>query len=471
MNTLIKNGLIVNANSRNSADIFVENSIISEIGKNIPDAEKRADEIVDATGLLVLPGAIDVHTHFELPFGNAISADDFFTGTRAAACGGVTTIMDFVTPEKGESLMDALVARRKLADSKVCIDYGLHVSLPGSGYDGITNRIEEMLDVVAAGITSFKVFMTYAFRATDDEFKAMLSKAKELDALIMVHAEDHKKLEELRAKFIAEGKTDAWHHYLSRPENVETKGVETAIKLAKETNASLYIVHLASAGGLKAVERAKKEGVHVFAETCPQYLHFTNDVYKQSDGQNYVCSPPIKSKESREALWEGIKSGLISTVATDHCPFTLEEKLWGKDDFTKIPNGVMGVENLYPYMLSEANKGNISFERVVELCCANPAKIFKLAPKKGQIAVGADADIVLYDPCKDFQVSVKNIHSNTDYTIWENVKLNGYPVTVYSRGKIIYKNGEFSGTAGTGKYLSNHCKSPSGHFDLLGESC
>ena len=461
MNLLIKNGLVIDAYGTRKADVAVEDGIILSVEQNIEPGAQT--EVVDASGLLVLPGAIDVHTHFELPFGDISSADDFYTGTKAAACGGVTTVVDFVTPEKGENLVKALEKRKKLAKKKVCIDYSLHM-----GLSEVNNRVmTEMADVVRAGVPSFKVFMTYASRITDEEFARTLTRAKELNAVVMVHAEAHNILERRKAEFLEAGKTDAWFHYLSRPEAVETKAVKKAIELAKKARTELYIVHLASEGGLKAVKEAQNNGYPIFAETCPQYLNFTNEVYKRPDGRNFVCSPSIKGKRSQDALWNGVRKDRlnknrgpylgvrvgINTVATDHCPFNTYEKDRGIGDFTKIPNGVMGVENLYPYMLSEANKGRIEFERVVMLCSVNPARIFNLAYYKGAIYPNHDADIVLYDPDKDFKISQKNMHSNIDYTIWEGVELKGYPVRTYSRGKLIYKDGEFLGNPGHGKFI------------------
>jgi len=512
MNLIIKNGTVINAGGRYVTDVAVSGGKITAVEKDIaPGEHDRQTKIVDASGLLVLPGAVDVHTHFELPIGDIWSADDFFAGTRAAACGGVTTIMDFVTPEKNEGLLEALKKRKKTADAKACIDYGLHMGISGLNdcvlpetaevKAGLNDRLlAEMAEVKAAGVSSFKVFMTYASRLTVDELRRTLARAREINALMMVHAEDHEALEANRAVFIASGKTDVWHHYLSRPEAVEAKAVEKAVDLAKETGAKLYIVHLACAEGLKAVEIAQREGYPIYAETCPQYLNFTNEVYKRPDGRNFVCSPPMKGEESQSALWESVCQGDgktgdsgktgdrplsysngrirqgsvpcltavpcltvpcltvaapigINTLATDHCPFQTFEKDRGIGDFTKTPNGVMGVENLYPYMLSEANKGRLTFERVIELCSANPARIFG-CEAKGAIAEGFDADIVLYDQTKDFTVSQKNMHSEVDYTIWEGTKLRGYPVRVYSRGKLIYKNGEFLGKPGHGRFIA-----------------
>ena len=468
MNILLKNGTVINTDGRQKADVLITGEKIAKIEQNIkPEADTQ---VIDCTNLLVLPGAIDSHTHFEIPIYVGAentpyqSADDFFTGTRAAACGAVTTIIDFVTPFSDESLMDALKKRKEAAKVKACIDYSLHMGLIKIN----DKTIAEMQDVVNAGVSSFKVFMTYAIRATDDEFQRALTRSRELDALIMVHAEAHEELETLRSQFIAQKKTDAWYHYLSRPEANETKAVKRAIELAVIAGAPLYIVHLACDGGMDAVEKAQLDGHVIYAETCPQYLHFTSDVYKRPDARNFVCSPPIKGQESQDALWAAVKQGdrysvsfsrneteYLSpcfTVATDHCPFNSSDKDYGKDDFTMIPNGVMGVENLYPYMLSKANEGQISFERAVELCSANPARIFKLSPRKGAIEAGADADIVIYDPGKNFTISQKNMHSTIDYTIWEGTKLKGYPIKTYTRGNLIYNNGEFTGKPGHGRF-------------------
>jgi len=460
MELLIKNGTVINAAGRQKADVAVKDGKIVSVSRDIEPAAWT--EVVDASDLLVLPGAIDVHTHFELPFGDIKSADDFYTGTRAAACGGVTTVIDFVSPEKSAqtppgksgSLIEAFNVRNSIAAPKVCIDYGLHMGLSELN-DSV---LDEMQAVINAGIPSFKVFMTYAFRLTDNEFGRALARAREIGALIMVHAENHEKLESLKADFLVAGETSPWHHYLSRPETVETEAVVRAIELAKTAAAPLYVVHLACGGGVEAIRKARLEGYPVFAETCPQYLNFTSEVYKKPDGRNFVCSPPIKGEQSRDELWQGIKNGSISIVATDHCPFRLGEKERGKNDFTKIPNGVMGTENLYPYILGQANKGCISFEKAVELCAANPAKIFGCPPGKGLIAPGADADIVLYDPKKEFTISHKNMHSETDYTIWESTALKGYPVSTYSRGILIYNEGKFLGQPGHGRFIKRNTR-------------
>jgi len=448
MDLLIKNGTVINASGRCKADVAVSNGVITRVEDGITPAPDT--QIADASGLLVLPGAVDVHTHFELSFGEFSSADDFMTGTRAAACGGVTTIIDFITPEKSEGLYEAFVKRNSAAAPKACIDYSFHM-----GITELTDAVlDEMAMIAGKGIPSFKLFMTYSFRLTDEELYKAMERARDIGALTMIHAEDHEELESRKAAFVTGGNTSPWYHYLSRPEDVETAAVNRAVALARQVKAPLYIVHLACADGVATVAGARAEGYPVYAETCPQYLNFTNDVYKRADGRDFICSPSIKSAESRDALWQGLLNDDISVVATDHCPFNRPQKDRGMNDFTLTPNGVMGVENLYPYMLGEANKGRISFERVAGLCSLNPAKLFGLAPAKGAVVPGADADIILYDPDKIHNISYKNMHSNLDHTIWEGTELKGYPVSTYSRGRLICENGKFTGTQGYGRFLT-----------------
>ena len=406
MDLIIKNGTIINANETIRADVAVKDGKIVSIAENISITD--CENVIDARGMLVLPGAIDAHTHLAMPFGGTISSDDYFAGTRAAACGGTTTVFDFVLDSIAE-----------------CVDFG---------------------------VPSFKVFMVYDFGVTDGVFFQVLQKAKECGALIEVHAENNELVNMLTEKYLSEGKTSAWYHYMSRPEFVEGEADERAIQWAKASGAPLYIVHLANKQGVEAVTKAKDEGYPIYAETCPQYLEFTSEVYKREDGRNFVCSPPMKGEASRQALWAAVKRGDIDTIATDHCPFQSSEKDWGKDDFSKIPNGCAGIENMYPYMLSAANEGKISFTKAVELCSANPAKIFG-CKDKGSISVGKDADIVIYDPSVDFTITNDKMHSDCDHTIWEGITVHGYPIQTYSRGKLVYDNGEFVGEKGWGKFV------------------
>lgn len=445
MDLIIKNGTIVTPTGKIKADVGVKEGKIALIAQSI---DTPCDNVVDATGKYVLPGAIDGHTHLAMPFGGTISSDDYFAGTRAAACGGTTTVFDFVLQDFGESMVDTIKRRDAMCASDAAVDYAFHVAVKDVS-NGLIDTIE---DAVNYGVPSFKVFMVYDFGVDDGVFYQVLEKAKSCNALIEVHAENKDIIAARTKQYLAEGKTSAWYHYMSRPEFVEAEADNRAIAWAKELNAPLYIVHLANKEGVKAVAQAQSEGYEIYAETCPQYLEFTSDVYKREDGRNFVCSPPMKGEESKKALWKAINSGIISTIATDHCPFQSYEKDWGKDDFTKIPNGCAGIENMFPYMLSAANEGKVSYEKAVELCCSNPARIFGCT-EKGAIEVGKDADIVIYDPDTEFTITNDKMHSDCDHTIWEGVTLKGYLTHTYSRGRLVYKDGEFLGEKGWGKFV------------------
>lgn len=451
MSYIIKNGTIVNSKETYQGDILIKDGKIAAIGKNLP--VEAGTEIIDAAGKLVLPGAIDVHTHLAMPFGGTLSADGYFAGTRAAACGGTTTVFDFALQDFKENMVDTVKRRDALCAPEAAVDYAFHVGVK----DVSDDLLDSMEEAVKFGVPSFKVFMVYDFGVSDGVFYQVLEKAKACGGMISVHAENKEISNMLIQRFLSEGKTGPWYHYLSRPEFVEAEADSRAIEWAKSLNAPLYIVHLANKDGVAAVTKAKEEGYQIYAETCPHYLHFTKEVYKREDGRNFVCSPPIKGQESQEALWEAIKRGDIDTIATDHCPFQSYEKDWGKDDFTKIPNGCAAIENMYPYMLSAANTGKITFQKAVELCCENPAKLFGCR-EKGFLLPGKDADIVIYDPEKNFTITCENMHSDYDHTIWEGVELKGYPIKTFSRGRIVFDNGEFVGEAGWGKFIKRSLK-------------
>lgn len=449
MELLIKGGTVVTATESFLADVAVDGGKIVAIGK---DLAVNAEKVVDATGKLVLPGALDAHTHMAMPFGGTVSADSYLAGTRAAVCGGVTTIFDYPVQHKGETILGLIGSKKDVLEKEACCDYAFHCCITDLN-DG--EILDEMEQAVEEGITSFKCFLVYkkeGMMVDDGMLARLLLRAKGLGAMINVHAENPDLIDLRTEQYLKEGKTSAWYHYMSRPEFVEAEADKRVVHWASHLNTPVYIVHMADKEGLEACIKAKSEGHPILIETCPQYLEFTCDVYKREDGRNFVCSPPMKGQESQDALWIAIQSGMIDTVATDHCPFQSYEKDWGKDDFTKIPNGCAGVENLYPYMLDAANSGKITFERAVELCSTNVAKIFG-CDNKGAIAVGKDADIVIYDKDKDFTISVSNMHSDYDHTIWEGKKLHGYPVQTYLRGKLVYDNGDFVGTPGMGDYV------------------
>ena len=451
---LFKGGTVVTAQSMFKADVAVTGEKISAIAADIP--AESAKSVVDAAGKLILSGAIDAHTHLAMLFGNTISSDDYKSGTRAAVCGGVTTVFDYVMQkrhgDKVDSIMDSVQKRMLMCAPVAAADFAFHVAI--TDLDG-GKLVKEFPKAAEEGITSFKCFMVYRkenMMIDDGHMFTVLEEAKKAGILVNVHAENPDIIDARIEKFRSEGKLSAWYHYLSRPEFVEEEADRRAIFMAEQANSPLYIVHLANKGGVEAVREAKFRGLEIYAETCPQYLEFTSDVYKREDGRNFVCSPPMKGEESREALWKAINDGYIDTVATDHCPFMQSEKDWGKDDFTKIPNGCAGIENMYPYMLDAAGRGKISYSKAVELCSANPAKIFGCT-QKGSLEIGKDADIVVYDPEKDFTVSVKNMHSNYDHTIWEGKKLHGYPVQTYLRGTLVYNDGKYVGKYGSGRFI------------------
>ena len=449
MDLIIKNGTIVTPSESYVADIAVKDGKIVAIGS---DFSEEGVKVVDASGKLVLPGAIDAHTHLAMPFGGTVSADSYIAGTRAAACGGVTTVFDYPMQRKGSGIIETVEARKAMCDPEACVDYAFHCIITDLNEGAILDEFKTAVDY---GVPSFKCFLVYkkeGMMVDDATLVKILLKAKETGAITNIHAENPDLIDLNIEKFLKEGKTSAWYHYLSRPEYVEAEADKRAVHWAKSIGAPLYLVHMADKEGLEAAIEAKRDGHDIYIETCPQYLEFTYDVYKREDGRNFVCSPPMKGQESQDALWKAIKTGGIDTVATDHCPFQSYEKDWGKDDFTKIPNGCAGVENLYPYMLSAANEGKLSFNRVVELCSANPAKIFGCA-EKGSLTVGKDADIVIYDPNKDFTISVENMHSDYDHTIWEGKTLHGYPVQTYVRGNLVYDNGDFVGKPGLGQFI------------------
>ena len=449
MELLIKGGTVVTATESFPADVAVDGGKIVAIGR---DLAVNAEKVVDATGKLVLPGALDAHTHMAMPFGGTVSADSYLAGTRAAVCGGVTTIFDYPVQHKGETILGLIGSKKEVLEKEACCDYAFHCCITDLNGGEILDEIEQ---AVEEGITSFKCFLVYkkeGMMVDDGMLARLLLRAKELGAMINVHAENPDLIDLRTEQYLKEGKTSAWYHYMSRPEFVEAEADKRVVHWASHLDTPVYIVHMADKEGLEACIKAKSEGHDILVETCPQYLEFTCDVYKREDGRNFVCSQPMKGQESQDALWTAIKSGMIDTVATDHCPFQSYEKDWGKDDFTKIPNGCAGVENLYPYMLDAANSGKITFERAVELCSTNVAKIFG-CDNKGAIAVGKDADIVIYDKDKDFTISVSNMHSDYDHTIWEGKKLHGYPVQTYLRGKLVYDNGDFVGTPGMGDYV------------------
>ena len=450
MDLIIKNGMVVTATESYRADIGVDGGTIALIGRDL-----SGEEVIDAAGMLVLPGGVDPHTHMELPFMGSISADDFRTGTIAAACGGTTTIIDFAIQSAGQTLRQALDIWLKKAEGKACIDYGMHVAI-GAMDD---ERIAEMGDMVGLGVPSFKVFMAYkgSFMVDDETLFRALLRAKEIGGLIAVHAENGDILHYLINKHVAEGKREPIWHARSHPPEAEAEATHRAVVMAGMTGAPLYVVHMTAGDALEALKAGRAKGFKVFGETCPQYLMFSVEKYAEPgfEGAKYVMSPPLREKGDAEALWKGLAGGDLQAVGTDHCPFNfVGQKDMGKDDFSKIPNGMPSVETRLPLLYHfGVNQGRFSVNRFVELVATGPARLFGLLPRKGTISVGADADLVLWDPNKEHRLTRESLHMNVDYSPYEDVTVRGYPALTLQRGKVIVRNNQFVGEVGAGQVL------------------
>lgn len=407
--------------------------------------------MIDAAGKYVLPGGIEPHAHFAVPFFGTVSCDDYESGTKAAAFGGTTTVIDFATQEKGHGLLEMVDKRKAMADSKVYTDYSFHMILT----DHSEQALSEIPKIVKKGIPSIKVYMVYKKEGlmTDDaQMYNVLRITKDCNTLMSVHAENPDIIDMFTDEFVAEENVGAWYHYLSRPEFVAAEATKRVIHWAKALDAPLYIVHVSDKESMDAIRAAKNEGYAVYAETCPQYLNFTSEVYKRPDGKRFVCSPPMKGEESQDTLWTAVKDGTADTIGSDHCPFMAAEKD-ADVAFPMTPNGCMGIETRYPYMFSEALKGRISINRAVELCAEGPAKMFGCG-EKGSIAVGKDGDVVIFDPAKKCILSMENNHSKVDYSIWCGYENYGTVDTTIVRGQIIVENGELVGKPGMGRFVA-----------------
>jgi dihydropyrimidinase len=452
---LIKNGRIVTAVDDYHADIFVNGSGIALIGK---DLVIEADKTLDASGKLVIPGGIDPHTHLELPFGGTTTSDTFETGTRAAAFGGTTSIIDFAVQTRGTSTLDALDTWHAKAEGKTAIDYAFHMIIT----DLPDERIGEMRRLADDGVTSYKLFMAYPGALLSDDgtiFRAM-RKAGEDGTLVCMHAENGIVIDELVKIALSQRKVEPKYHALTRPTRLEAEGVHRALAIAEVARAPVYIVHLSSYDALYELRLAQARGVMAHAETCPQYLLLDVSHYDEPgfDGAKYVLTPPLRERWNHDELWGGLRTHALDVISTDHCPFCLkEQKELGRDNFSKIPNGGPGIENrmslIYHYGVGQ---GHISLNRFVELTSTAPAKIFGMFPKKGTIAVGSDADLVIFDPEREETIGRYNSrthHMNVDYSAYEGFKVKGYTETVLSRGKIVIEKGTYVGRAGDGAFI------------------
>ena len=457
MDFLVRNARIITGSESFESSIGVEGGSIASISPNLEPSGAR---VYDARGKIVIPGGIDAHTHMELRVTGTTSADDFYSGTVAAACGGITAIVDFVDPQPGQTLLDALADYRSRADRKVAIDYGLHMMFKGQNLP----EIDRIPEVVRKGVPSFKVYTAYKKRGLmleDADISRVMERVAGAGGLVAIHAESELIIQRLIEKNLVAGNTGARYHALSRPASAEAEAISRVTRLAKAASARIYVVHLSSRAGKGEVENARRRGTDVFAETCPHYLVLTDEVYERKDGRNFVMSPALKKPEDRAALWEGLApGGVIETVGSDHCPFTSAEKDWGEEDFTKIPNGVPGTEAIIPLLYSEGvRKGRISMFDLVRVTSGAPAMRFGLSPSKGSISVGSDADFVVIDPARRVRMTADVMHSRIDYSIYDNITTEGYPVLTVSRGEVVMEDGEFVGSRGRGRFVRRRAAS------------
>src|SRR6201987_1204430 len=451
--TIITNGRVVTAADTYASDVAITNGKISAIGQSLP--RENATRIIDAAGKYVLPGGIDVHTHLDMPFGGTTSADDFETGTRAAAFGGTTTLIDFAIQYKGQTLRTAYDTWMQKASTKAVSDYAFHCIIT----ELANAQLEEMNALVREGVTSFKLFMAYpgVFMLDDGSiFKALRATAKN-GGLVCMHAENGSAIDVIVQQALAEGKKAPKYHALTRPTTAEAEAVSRAIALAEMAGAPVYIVHLSCNDALEKVREARDRGLPAYAETCPQYLYLSIENFDVPgfEGAKYVFTPPLREKWHQEKLWAALAADRLQVVSTDHCPFCFkEQKELGKDDFTKIPNGGPGIEHRMSLIYSGGvTKGRFNVNRFVELVSTTPAKLFGLYPRKGTIAVGSDADLVIFDPDRKHTISAKTHHMRVDYSMFEGIEVTGMPDAVLSRGHVIVEGDKFLGRAGAGDFL------------------
>ncbi|MFF5583584.1 dihydropyrimidinase [Streptomyces hygroscopicus] len=455
--TVIRGGLVVTAAEETAADVLVEDGKVAALAASGSECARgwTADRTIDATGKYVIPGGVDGHTHMEMPFGGTFASDTFETGTRAAAWGGTTTIVDFAVQSQGHALREGLDAWHLKASGNCAIDYGFHMILS----DVNDSSLKEMDLLVDEGVTSFKLFMAYpgVFYSDDGKILRAMQRASVNGGLIMMHAENGIAIDVLVEQALAEGRTDPRHHGEVRKALLESEATHRAIQLARVAGAPLYVVHVSAQEAVAELARARDLGLPVFGETCPQYLFLSADNLAEPgfEGAKYVCSTPLRPVEHQAALWRGLRTGDLQVVSTDHCPFCFTgQKELGRGDFSKIPNGMPGVEHRMDLLHQAVVDGRISRRRWIEIACATPARMFGLYPRKGTIAPGADADIVVYDPQAQQTLSAATHHMNVDYSAYEGKRVTGQVETVLSRGVPVIDRREYTGRAGHGRFLT-----------------
>jgi dihydropyrimidinase len=446
---VVKGGQLVTPEGTFKSDLAVTGDTIADIGQGL-----KADSVLDATGCWVVPGGVDPHVHLQMPTATTISSDDWHSGTVAAAHGGTTTVIDFVEPKRDQSLLDAYLARRHQAEGSAAVDFGMHMTVTSDDH----SVLDQLPSVIEAGLPTFKLYTTYdGFRLDDRQLLDVLTSLRSLAALPIVHAESDAIIGWKTESLLREAPDRPSSHPLSRPPEAEVEAIQRVLALAETVGVGIYFVHVSTAGGAEAIQRAKTRGQAVHAETCPQYLLLSDDLYRRPgfEGAKYVCSPPLRDQDQSSVLWNSLRSGVLDVVATDHCPYFLRgQKDLGKATFTDIPGGLPGVELRLSLLYSHGvHAGRITVEQWVERCSTGPARLFGLYPRKGVLAVGSDADLVIYDPSGTRRVSHTMLHENVDYTPYEGISLAGGVRTVVLRGQILVEQGEFVGPSRRGSFL------------------
>jgi dihydropyrimidinase len=446
---VVKNGTVVTADDVMNVDIGIEGEKVAAVGLGL-----EGDQVIDASGQYVFPGFIDAHVHLQMTIGDITSTDDFATGTIAAACGGTTTIMDFTSNYRGDNLLEGVAARRAQADGRVAVDYALHLTLP----DAAEKTLAQLPILARAGYASAKFYTTYeGLRLGDGELLRLFAATRDCGILPVVHTENHDAIAYLTGELLRQGKTAPKYHPMSRPPLVEAETANRVAILAQLVNAPLYIAHVTCRETVEAVQAARLRGQKIYAETCPQYLFLSQDDYERPgfEGAKFVLSPPLRDKANWEVLWEALAKRQVQVVSTDHCPWYFEtHKVRGRDSFAKIPNGAPGIETRVPLLFSEGvTTKRLSVQQFVDVCATGPARLFGLYPRKGTIAVGSDADLVIYDPSREVTLSYQTLHQRVDYCPFEGQVMHGYPRVVLLRGQVIVEDGEFVGRVGQGQFI------------------
>jgi dihydropyrimidinase len=456
MSLLIANGRVITASDDYVADVYCTDGRIAAIGRNLPPDRFPADRTIDAGGKYVLPGGVDVHTHLDSPSGATVSSDDFVSGTIAAAFGGTTSLIDFAVQHRGQTMRHALDAWMQRAQGKAVIDFGFHMIVTSLDDAGLVDMDRLVRD---EGVTSFKLFMAYpgVFMVDDATIFRALRRTADNGGLVCMHAENGGVIDELVKEALRRGRTAPKYHALTRPSRAEAEATGRAIALAEIAGVPIYIVHVSAADALERIREARDRGVPACGETCPQYLFLSSDRYEAPgfEGAKYVMSPPLREKWHQDALWKGVAAGELQVIATDHCPFCMRgQKELGRDDFSRIPNGAPGIETRLALVHDGGvRRGRISMHRFVDVCSTAPAKMFGLFPRKGTIAVGSDADVVVFDPEARVTLGVETLHMKVDYSPYEGTMVQGYPSTVIAGGEVIVEGGRFVGKIGTGRFL------------------